>query len=58
MTKTVLITGAAHRIGRAVALGLIKDNWKVIIHYSNSGQAAMNCPNINEKGAMETLREF
>ena len=58
MTKTVLITGAAHRIGRAVALGLIKDNWKVIIHYSNSGQAANElAQNINEKGGnVETLQ--
>lgn len=40
MTKTVLITGAAQRIGRAVALGLAEDGWKVAIHYSNSEQAA------------------
>jgi len=58
MTKTVLITGAAHRIGRAVALGLTKDSWKVIIHYSNSGQAANElAQNINDKGGnVETLQ--
>jgi len=51
MTKTVLITGAARRIGRAVALGLAENSWKVIIHYSNSGQAANElAQNINEKG--------
>ena len=51
MTKTVLITGAAHRIGRAVALGLAENCWKVIIHYSNSGQAANElAQNITEKG--------
>ena len=51
MTKTVLITGAAHRIGRAVALGLAENSWKVIIHYSNSGQAANElAQNITEKG--------
>ena len=58
MTKTVLITGAAHRIGRTVALGLAEDSWKVIIHYSNSGQAANElAQNINEKGGnAETLQ--
>ncbi|MGC6522410.1 MAG: SDR family oxidoreductase [Candidatus Micropelagos thuwalensis] len=51
MTKTVLITGAAQRIGRAVALGLAENSWKVIIHFSNSGQAANElAQNITEKG--------
>ena len=58
MTKTVLITGAAHRIGSAVALGLAANSWKVIIHYSNSGQAANElAQNITEKGGnAETLQ--
>ena len=58
MTKTVLITGAAHRIGRTVALGLAEDSWKVIIHYSNSGKSANElAENINEKGGnAETLQ--
>ncbi len=34
--KTALITGAARRIGRAVAEGLAADGWKVAIHYSGS----------------------
>jgi len=51
MTKTVLITGAAHRIGRAVALGLAEDGWKLVIHYSNSDQAANELAQIiTEKG--------
>ena len=40
MTKTVLITGAAHRIGRSVAFGLSEDGWQIVIHYSNSENAA------------------
>lgn len=37
---TVLITGAAKRLGAAMALGLGREGWKVIIHYRNSRQAA------------------
>jgi NAD(P)-dependent dehydrogenase (short-subunit alcohol dehydrogenase family) len=38
--KTALITGAAHRIGRAMALALIKDGWSVALHYHRSHDAA------------------
>lgn len=31
-----LITGAAKRIGRAIALGLAKDGWDIAIHYHHS----------------------
>lgn len=34
--KTVLITGAAKRIGKEIALGFAKDGWNVIIHCNNS----------------------
>ncbi len=34
--KTVLITGAAKRIGKEIALGFAKDGWNVIIHCRNS----------------------
>ena len=36
MTKTVLVTGAAKRLGRAVALDLASDGWNVAIHYNGS----------------------
>ncbi|MES1201332.1 MAG: SDR family oxidoreductase [Pseudomonadota bacterium] len=36
----VLVTGAAHRIGRAVALDLAKAGWSVLIHHHNSADAA------------------
>ena len=58
MTKTVLITGAAHRIGRSVALGLAEDGWKIAIHYSNSANAANELAQIitDKGGNAETLQ--
>ncbi len=35
-----LITGAAHRIGRAIAHGLAGDGWAVAVHYSKSEAGA------------------
>ena len=37
---TVLITGAARRIGRALALDLGSQGWQVAVHYSSSRQDA------------------
>ncbi len=34
--KSVLITGAARRLGRAIALDLAKAGWDVALHYNNS----------------------
>jgi NAD(P)-dependent dehydrogenase (short-subunit alcohol dehydrogenase family) len=38
--KTVLITGAARRIGRAMAESLAADGWGVAVHFHGSSQAA------------------
>jgi NAD(P)-dependent dehydrogenase (short-subunit alcohol dehydrogenase family) len=38
--KTVLITGAARRVGRALAETLAHDGWTVAVHYHGSAQAA------------------
>jgi len=35
-----LVTGAAHRIGRAIALALARDGWDVAVHYATSREAA------------------
>ena len=40
MTKTVLVTGAAKRLGRAIALDLASDGWNVAIHYHGSEEDA------------------
>ncbi|MEY4883246.1 MAG: hypothetical protein RIS34_1100 [Pseudomonadota bacterium] len=34
--RTVLVTGAAKRLGREIALALAKDGWQVAIHYRDS----------------------
>ena len=34
------MTGAAVRVGRAIALDLAKDGWAVAVHYSGSRAAA------------------
>jgi NAD(P)-dependent dehydrogenase (short-subunit alcohol dehydrogenase family) len=38
--KTVLITGAARRIGAALAANLAQDGWSVAIHYRRSSEQA------------------
>lgn len=38
--KTALVTGGAHRIGRAITLGLAKAGANVIIHYNSSAESA------------------
>ena len=35
-TRTVLVTGAAKRLGREIALALAKDGWQVAVHYRDS----------------------
>ena len=34
--RTALVTGAAQRIGRAIALGLGADGWSVAVHHRDS----------------------
>jgi NAD(P)-dependent dehydrogenase (short-subunit alcohol dehydrogenase family) len=38
--STVLITGAARRIGRAIALDMGEAGWNVAVHYNSSAEAA------------------
>ncbi|WP_175624625.1 MULTISPECIES: SDR family oxidoreductase [Oxalobacteraceae] len=36
LKKTALVTGAARRIGRTIALALAQNGWDVVVHYSRS----------------------
>ncbi len=38
--KTALVTGAARRLGRAIALSLAREGASLVIHYGRSGEAA------------------
>ncbi len=40
MVGTVLITGAAARIGKVLASGLAQDGWTVVVHYNRSSERA------------------
>lgn len=40
LEKTVLITGAAKRIGREIALSMAEAGWNVAVHYNYSGDEA------------------
>ena len=35
-TPTVLVTGAARRLGREIALTLAQNGWRVAVHYRHS----------------------
>lgn len=51
VTRTALITGAAKRIGRAIALDLAANGWTVAVHYNASEkEAAEVCAQIERDG--------
>ncbi|MGE0072113.1 MAG: SDR family oxidoreductase [Thiomonas sp.] len=47
-----LVTGAAHRVGREIALHLAAHGWDVAVHYHRSAQAASEvCAQARQRGA-------
>ncbi|MCE2509731.1 MAG: SDR family oxidoreductase [Alphaproteobacteria bacterium] len=56
--KTALITGAAQRIGRAIALDLARHGWRIGVHYYQSPDAAQAVAEaIREAGSEAVLLE-
>jgi pteridine reductase len=49
MNKTILITGAAKRIGKEIAVTFSEMNWNVIIHYNSSQKDAEELKNLINK---------
>ena len=54
-TRTVLVTGAAKRLGREIALALAQDGWRVAVHYRDSledaTKTAADCANLTQGSA-------
>ena len=57
-TCAVLVTGAALRLGRAIAMNLAAAGWPVIVHYNGSEDAALQVKNAIERdgGRAEIVR--
>jgi NAD(P)-dependent dehydrogenase (short-subunit alcohol dehydrogenase family) len=54
--KNVLVTGAAKRLGRAIALDLARHGWNVAIHYNASErEARVTCEDAQTAGAKAAL---
>ena len=50
--RVALITGAAHRLGREIALDLAASGWDIAVHYNRSARAAASvCAQAQERGA-------
>jgi NAD(P)-dependent dehydrogenase (short-subunit alcohol dehydrogenase family) len=56
--KTALITGAAKRIGKEIALSLAKQNYNIILHYNRSNEEAKSLKHeIENIGVHCTLKQ-
>ena len=47
--KIALITGAARRLGRAIALGMAAEGWDIVVHYRTSREEARDTASAIEK---------
>ena len=56
MTKTVLVTGGAKRLGRALVLDLARHGWNVALHYNSSEkEARATCADAETQGVKVAL---
>ena len=51
--ETALITGAARRIGKAIALSLADKGINIILHYNSSEQEAQDCASLIRKSGVK-----
>jgi NAD(P)-dependent dehydrogenase (short-subunit alcohol dehydrogenase family) len=59
MNKWVLVTGAAKRIGRAIALELAASGWNIVVHYNHSrADAEQLATEIHAMGRTACLAEI
>jgi NAD(P)-dependent dehydrogenase (short-subunit alcohol dehydrogenase family) len=56
MNKTILVTGGAKRLGRAIVLDLARHGWNVALHYNTSEkEARATCADAQTQGARVAL---
>ena len=53
--KTALITGAAHRLGRACARALAEEGMNIVVHYHRSEKTAVELVSELQNGGVEAL---
>ncbi|MBF0094859.1 MAG: SDR family oxidoreductase [Alphaproteobacteria bacterium] len=54
--RTALVTGAAQRVGKAIALDLARHGWRVVVHYNASAEAAQSLADrITDEGGQADL---
>ena len=59
MSRWVLVTGSAKRIGRAIALELAAHGWDIVVHYNKSAKEAQKlAEEIQEMGRSACLAEI
>jgi NAD(P)-dependent dehydrogenase (short-subunit alcohol dehydrogenase family) len=55
--KTVLVTGAAKRLGRAIALDLAAQGWQVAVHFHRSASdAKLTCDELSKQAPSATFQ--
>ena len=58
LPKTVLITGAAKRLGKHIALEMARQDWNIVVHYGQSTSEAEETANdIRKLGVTASNRE-
>jgi NAD(P)-dependent dehydrogenase (short-subunit alcohol dehydrogenase family) len=54
-SKVAIVTGAGRGIGRGIALGLVRQGWRVVINYRGNAEAAQETARLIEEAGGEAL---